>query len=247
MLKTLNEQKRINRYLEQKNHYEFNQNYQRKLKQWRQSEYRDKLAWKLFETLPDIARDEEKCYQNAVQHFAVKWEEQENKRNEHIGNLRRERIKNHLQGFETIKKIEQKSLNEHEVEKAKRQYQEKIDLIFYRQQYANRVQKAKQLRQIINQQIVMNNKARRDQIITSRIETNHAIESAAYKDDKHFFEYANKLIEAAKNKGIPIYPLQKVIDEYTIQNSLHEQTDDLPHMKSQIDIGISLERKYSIK
>lgn len=241
------EQQRINRYLEQKRFEEFNQKYQEKIKKRRQSHYRDTLAKKLFESLPDITKVEEKCYQNAVKDYAAKWDEQEKKRNEHIEQLKRERIDNHLKEVETIKDIEQKIQHSHEVEKAKRQFNEKIDLIFYRQQYADRVQRAKQLRQIINQQIEMNKKSRRDEVITSRIETNHAIEAAACKDDQHFFDYANKLIAAAKNKGIPIHPLKKVIDEYTDNNTLLPQSDDLPHMVSQIDIGISLERKYLIK
>lgn len=217
------------------------------MKQKRQSHYRDTLAKKLFENLPDITKVEEKCYQNAVKDFAVKWEEQEKKRNEHIERLKQERINNHSREVQTIKQIEQKIQHDYEMEKAKRQLNEKIDLIFYRQQYADRVQRAKQLRQIINQQIELNDKSRRDEVITSRIETNHAIESIIQKDDQHFFDYANKLIIAAKHKGIPLHPLKKVIDEYTIQNTLLPQSDDLPHMKSQIDIGISLERKYSIK
>lgn len=247
MIKICNEQKRINKYLEQKRFEEFNQKYQEKLKHKRQSHYRDTLAKKVFESLPDITKVEEKCYQNAVKDYAAKWEEQEKKRNEHIEQLKRERVVNHAKEMQTIREIEQKIRNNHEMEKAKRQLNEKIDLIFYRQQYADRVQTAKQLRKVINEQIELNKKSRRDEVITSRIETNHAIESVKQKDDQHFFDYANKLITAAKNEGIPIHPLKKVIDEYTHQNALLPQTDDLPHMKSQIDIGISLERKYSIK
>lgn len=217
------------------------------MKQKRKTHYRDTLAKKLFESLPDITKVEEKCYQNAVKDFMVKWDEQEMKRNKHIDEMKRERIDNHQREMKTIQQIEQKIQHDRDVEKAKRQLNEKIDLIFYCQQYADRVQKAKQLRQVIDQQIELNEKTRRDEVITSRIETNHAIESSTHKDDQHFFDYANKLITAAKTKGIPIHPLKKVIDEYTIQNNLLPQSDDLPHMKSQIDIGISLERKYSIK
>ncbi|XP_031627709.1 trichohyalin-like [Contarinia nasturtii] len=246
-VKVQNEQQRINCYLEQKSLDEFNQKYQEKLKKKRQFEYRDNLAKKLFDSLPDITKVEEKCYQNAVKDFADKWKEQEYKRNNHIEQLKCERITNHLKEIDAIKQIERKIRQEHDVEKAKRHLNEKIDLVFYRQQYGDRVQRAKQLRKIIKQQIEMSEKSRRDELITSRMETNQAIEAATQKDDKHFFDYANKLVAAAKNKGIPIHPLKKVIDEYTVQNSLLQHSDDLPHMKSQIDIGISLERKYLTK
>lgn len=242
-----NEQNRINNYLERKRFDEFTRKYQEKLKQKHQSDHRDNLAKKLFQSLPDITIPENKCYQNAVKEFAVKWEEQEQKRNEHIEEMRKERLLHHSREMDKIKLMKETIQNEFKAEKAKRELGEKIDLAFYRQQYGDRVQKAKQLRQIISQQIELDKKTRRDEVITSRIETIQAIESEAQKDDQHFFDYANKLIVAAKNRGVPVHPLKKVVDEYTIQNSLLPQTDDLPHMKSQIDIGISLERKYLIK
>lgn len=213
----------------------------------RQFEYRDKLAKQLFDNLPDITKVEEKCYQNAVKDFANKWNEQEFKRNNHVEQLKCERIANHLKEFDAIKQIEEKIQREHEVEKEKRHLNEKIDLAFFKQQYTDRLQRTKQLRKIINQQIEMSKKSQRDELIMNRLETNQAIETAARKDDEHFFDYAKKLVSAAKDKGIPLNPLKKVIDEYTVQNSLLEQSDDLPHMKSQIDIGISLERKYLTK
>lgn len=245
--KVCNEQNRINNYLQEKGRNDLNQKYQEKLKQKRQSEYRDNLAKKLFQSLPDITIPEEKCYRNAVKNYATKWDEQENKRNDHVQQIKQQRLFHQSKEMEAIKQLKEKIQHEHNVDKAKRTINDKIDLAFYRQQYADRLKKCKQLRHTINQQIELDKKARRDEMITSRIETNQAIESEIQNDDKHFFHYATKLIKSAKHKGIPVHPLKKVIDEYTVHNSLLPQTDDLPHMKSQIDIGISLERKYSIK
>lgn len=244
-IKVCNEQNRINRYLEQKRHEEFSQKYQEKLKKKRQSEFREKLAKQLFQSLPDITKVEDKCYQRAVKDLAAKWDEQENKRNDHIRKLKNERLVHHSNEFKEIDKMKQRMQHENEIEKAKRQANEKIDLVFFQQQHAKRVQKAKELRRIISQQMEVSKKNRQDELITSRIETNQAIEAEAQNDDKHFFNYANKLLIAAQHKGIPIHPLKKVISDYTVHNSLLPQTGDLPHMKSQIDIGISLERKYS--
>lgn len=242
-----NEQNRINKYLEQKRLDEFNSKYREKMQQKRQSAYRERLARKLFESLPDVTIPEEKCYQTAVKDYAKKWDEQERKQHEHIEKLRKERLVYHAKEMDTIKQLKEKLQHEYEMDKAKRKFNEKIDLAFYRQQYAERVQKAKQLRQFIGQQIELDKKTRHDVLITGRIQTNRAIESEAHKDDQHFFNYAQKLMKSAKSKGIPMHPLKKVIDEYTVQNSLLPQCDDLPHMKSQIDIGISVERKYSNK
>lgn len=223
--------------------HEFNSKYREKMQQKRQSAYREQLARKLFESLPDVTIPEEKCYQAAVKDYAKKWDEQEKKQHEHREKLREERLAYHRKEMDTIKQLKEKLQHEYEMEKAKRKINEKIDLAFYRQQYADRVQKAKQLRQYIAQQIELDKKARHDEMITSRIETNRVIESEAQKDDRNFYDYARNLIKSAKCKGIPLHPLKRVIDEYTVRNSLLPQSDDLPHMKSQIDIGISVERK----
>lgn len=247
LLKEYNEQNRRNKYLEQKRFDEFNCKFREKMQQKRQSAYREHLAKKLFESLPDVTISEEKCYQTAVKDYAKKWDEQEKKQHEHIQKLREERLANHNKEMNTIKQLKEKLQHEYEMDKAKRKFNEKIDLAYYRQQYADRVQKTKQLRQFIAQQIELDKKARHDDMITSRIETNRAIESEAHKDDQHFFDYAQKLIKSAKSKGIPMHPLKKAIDEYTVQHSLLPQGNELPHIKSQIDIGISVERKYSYK
>lgn len=233
--------------MEEKRRNDFNCMLQQKLKQKRFADHRDHLAKKLFQSLPDITVPENKCYQNAIKYYASKWDEQEKKRNEHHERLRKERLIHHAREMDEIKQAKENQQHEFQVEKMKRELNEKIDLSFYRQQYADRVQKAKQLRQVLSQQIDEDKKTREDEVITSRIETNRAIEWDAQNDDKHFFDYASKLLHSAKCKGIPVHPLKKVIDEYTVQNSLLPQSDDLPHMKSQIDIGISLERKYSTK
>lgn len=246
-MKIYGEQTRINQYVEQKRLDEFNCKLQEKLKKKKQWEHRDRLAKKLFDGLPDIESAENKCYQVAVKDLATKWDEQENKRNEHIIRLRNERLVNHTNQMDAIEQIKQQLRQQHETDKTKRKINEKIDLIFYLQQQTDKVQKAKQLRQIINQQIESTKQAQRDQLISSRIQTNAVIESEAQRDDKHFFDYANRLVRAAKNKGIPLHPLKKVIDEYIMHNSLVPQDDDLPHMKSQIDVGISVERKYALK
>lgn len=233
--------------MEQKRFDEFNRNYREKMQQHRQSAYRERLATKLFESLPDITISEEKCYQTAVKDYAKKWDEQEQKQHEHVQKLREERLAYHIKEMDAIKQLKEKLQHECKIDKAKQKFNDKIDLAFHRQQHADRAQKAVQLRQFIKQQIELEKKARHDEMTVNRIETTRAIESDAQNDDRHFFDHAQKLLSAAKAKGIPLHPLRKAIDEYTAKNALLPQSDELPHIKSQIDIGISVERKYSNK
>lgn len=241
------EQERINEYSDAKFREETEQKYRRILKQRQQIAYRNELAKKHFDNLPDIESVENECYLKAAQEYAEKWNEQEQKKMEHCEQLKEDRIKYHSREKENMEKLQQIQFQANELDKLDRETNEKIDFVFDLQQRSDKLNKIKSLRQFINQQIELDKKARREELVQNRIDTNRAIESAIHKDDETFFNYATKLMKNAKEKGLPLKPLKKTIDEYKVSNSLLPQKDDLPHLKSHIDIGISMERKYSNK
>lgn len=247
MVKAIDEKKRIETYLEQRLRKECERKLQKKLQQRRQDEFRHKLAKKLFKGLPNIEAMENTGYQRAVKEYEARWKQQEKKRNEHIQRLKTDRIKTHLIEIENSKKIKEKCEIESEMDQRNRHINEQIDFVFDRQQHHQRLNKIKKLEIIIAEQIANEEKSRRDELTRSRIETNRAIEYETTKDDQNFFKYANRLVDDAQKKGYPLKPLKKAIIEYKMQNSLIAQQDDLPHMKSHIDIGISTERKYLSK
>ncbi|XP_055384973.1 myosin heavy chain, clone 203-like [Condylostylus longicornis] len=52
--------------------------------------------------------------------------------------------------------------------------------------------------------------------------------------DKFFFQYANQLIKDAKEKGRPIFPLQKAIAAYEKANELNKKIVVPPHLRTNI-------------
>lgn len=205
------------------------------------------MARNLFKNLPDIESKENEFYKKAVKEHTEKWNEQEQKKIAHYEELKEDRIKNYLLEKENLKKLRQEQKRIDEIEKIQKVNNEKIDFIFDRQQRMEKLTKLIDLRKFINEQIEMDKKSRQNELIQNRYDTNCAIESTINKDDQIFFNYATKLLRNAEKNGFPIKPLKKAIHEYKIDNYIISQKDDLPHLKSHIDIGISLERKYPTK
>lgn len=247
MVKAIDEKNRIETYLEERLRKECERKLQKKLQQRRRDEFHHKFAKKQFHSLPNIEAIENTCYQRAVKEHEAKWKRQEKKRNDHIHRLKIDRIKTHSAEMKNLKKLKEKCEIESEMDRKNRQINEKIDFVFDRQQHHQRLHKIKKLEKVIAKQIENDEKSRRDELSRSRIETNRAIEYETNKDDQNFFKYANRLMDDAQKRGYPLKPLKKAIIEYKMQNSLIAQQDDLPHMKSNIDIGISTERKYLSK
>lgn len=244
-VKKLNEeQENINKYLETKLHEEAEQKYKKKMKQAKQTIYRNELAKKIFDGLPDIESLENKCYQKAVEEFAEKWDEQEQKKFNHYNVLREDRIEHHKREKETLQKLQQQQKQAYELDKLNRKNNEIIDFVFDRQQHSDKVNRIKNLRKFISAQIELDKKNRRDELAQNRLDTNRIIENSNKKDDQTFFSYAAQLMNNARENGHPLTPLKRTIDEYKIQNCLLPPKDDMPHLKSNIDIGISLERKF---
>lgn len=207
----------------------------------------NELAKKVFESFPDVEKKENECYQRAVKELAKKWDEQEQKKWEQIDRHKRDRIESHTKEKDQLMKARNYQNQLHELEKEEQRMNEKLDFIFDRQQRLKRIDEIKSLREFIHEQIELEKRARHEGIVQNRIDTNRAIESAIQNDDQTFFNFASKLVKNAKEKGYPLKPLIRTIEEYKTQNSLLPKKDDLPHLKSDIDIGICLRRKYSEK
>lgn len=239
------EQKRIDEYVAKKSQEEIRRKYQLKLKQKQKIEHCNELAEKLFKSLPDVEFAENECYQRAINDFAQSWNEQEKKKLEHLQRLKKDRIETHVKEMEVIEKLKQQAALEGKMDVLNRKFNEQVDVVFDKQQRSTRVKRIEKLKKLIREQADQRERGERKEMEQNRIETNRAIDSEAQKDNEDFLDHAAKLVHDAKAKGLPTYPLMKAIKEYIVQHSLLPQSDDLPHLKSHIDIGISIERKKS--
>lgn len=241
------EQKRINKYLERKFHEKSKKKCERMVKQRQRIGQCNELAKKVFESFPDVKKRENELYQKAVKELAQKWDEQEQKKWKQIERHKRDRIESHTKDKDQMIKAQNYQIQFHKIEKEERKINEKLDFIFDRQQRLKKIEQIKSLREFIYEQIEQDKRARDKEIIQNRIDTNRAIESVIQNEDQTFFSYASKLLKNAKKNGYPLKPLIKTIEEYKKHNCLLAHRDHLPHLKSDIDIGISLRRKYSNK
>lgn len=244
--KVADDEKRDQCWLQEKVRQHIERKQQEQQQQQHHIERRLHMADRLWNSQPNVSEKENRCYRRAVQQHEHHWLEQEQKRHQHIERLKSDRIESRLIDVENARKLREQCAADHERDQFNCRVNEKIDFAFDRQQRGKRNERIQKHRAIICRQIVSGEKRRTDEVVKDRVETNRAIVSEAEKNDSNFFEYASRLLNDAQCKGYPLNPLQKVIVEYKKQNSLLPRIDDLPHMKSHIDIGIAAERKAKV-
>lgn len=199
------------------------------------AQFRNKLATTLFRNLPDIEGAEDKCYRHAVDAFAMQWKQNEEKRLENARKQKNERIKNHLEAIDKSKQLKENQLLEQYADQCNRLSNEKINLLYDRQQRLEKLKKDRELRQAIVNQIEQQIKS------NTEMDTTRTIIEETQRDDQYFLNYAKRLINDGMAKGRPVYPLTKVVKEYQMHHVLLPPKDDLPHLKSNVDLGVSAE------
>lgn len=236
MTKIDEEQKQIDAYVERKRSEELQRKRDEMIKRRQRTAYRHKLATELFEKQPDIEGFEDQCYRRAVDELAVQWKQRQISRKNHLEQMRRERTETHEREVKRAQELKESQLKERSAEVQNRIENEEIDLIHECQRRAERARKVKELQELIRSQIETRRKSESDQLDKNRADTNRVIHDAAEQEDQTFMSYAKKLVNTAKSKGRPIFPLVKVMHEYQKQHRLLPPKSDLPHMKSKIKL-----------
>lgn len=236
MAKTDDEQRQIDAYVERK----YNEKMQRKrdelIKRRQHTAYRHQLATKLFEQQPDVEGFEDECYRRAVDELAGQWKQRQFSRKNHLEQMRRERIENHAKEMGRMQRLREAEMAERSAEVQNRLANEEIDLIHECQRRAERTRKVKELQELIRSQIEERQKCQSEELDKDRAETNRVIHDAAEQEDQTFLSYANKLMSTARSKGRLVFPLAKVMLDYKKQHRLLPPKNDLPHLKSKIEL-----------
>lgn len=179
---------------------------------------------------PDV---EEAARQKAAAELEQRHETAERSRIEHNRKMKAARIQQHLDEVERVKNMKQQKKNKAEWALANRYKNQEVNLEYDRQKYAQQQEKALALRKLLLQQI----DAQLDRS-TIKDAAKIFVEETNAEDDKNFFGYANELIEEAQSKGRPLLPIIKAIDQYKKENGLIAQREDLPHLQTNINIGL---------
>lgn len=234
MAKSDEEQRQIDVYIERKRSEELQRKRDTIIKRRQRTAYRQKLASELFDKQPDVERFEDDCYRRAVGELAVQWKQRQIARIKHLEVMRKERIENHTKEMEQIQKLKESELMERCAEARNRLDNEEIDLAQECRRRAERTRKVKELQALIRSQIETRKKWQREQLAEDRADTNRVIHEQEEEEDQTFMNISNKLVNAAKSNGRPIFPLVKVIHDYQKQHRLLPPKNVLPHLKSKI-------------
>lgn len=194
---------------------------------------RTSIARKIFADFSDVNEKEEETYQNAVVELNAKYEKQEQNRLDHVKKMKAARIQQHLDEMEHVKQAKQRQHDQAQWELANRIKNEEVNVEYDRQRRSMETRKALVNRQFVEKQMYTN------AIRTEAKDQLQFIKETEVEDDKNFFEYANELIEEATEKKRPILPLIRVVDTYKKENGLIPQKDNLPHLKTNINVGLS--------
>lgn len=233
---------KINHYLQAKNERETMRRLNERERKYRRARAVEELGVKVQRNLPDIEGAEERCYQKAIKELATQWDGQEQKRRAHTARLRTARVVH--QSVEREESETQRQLQTQKVERAK-EIRLKNDEISFHHEMQRRIERARrhhELQKMLSGQ-VEERKLRERMEIT---DDSKYFREENQKDDDHFMQYANKLLNYASNRGRNLRPLLKVIGEYQEKHALLPPTIELPHMHSQVGIGVA-EKEFIVR
>lgn len=229
------QQNKINHYLQHKTEKETLNKMAERQRKSRRARAIEELAQKVAQSLPDIAGAEEKCYQNAIKQFALHWDEQENKRKAHNEGMKSQRIFHQMAECEHMTERKQHHMEKADQEKINRLKNEQVDCKFEFEKRQDRLNTSRKLFSKLKDQMEERN-LRKEMEITD--DSKHFQEENR-KDDEHFMKYADRFIKHAKIKGQVLQPLIRIVNDYDEKHSLLPPKRELPHLRSQVNIGVT--------
>ncbi|XP_075157085.1 uncharacterized protein LOC142230334 [Haematobia irritans] len=143
------------------------------------------------------------------------------------------RIEAYLREMEEQKEAKRRAEEEKRFEIAQRFKNEEVNRNFVIREKEKMLDNARTMRSFLDQQIEENQRhkvAEKQANITCHQES-------VDKEDKFFFEYARNLIEDAQQKGRPLYPFVKAVQQYKKENEINCERKVPPHMATKITIG----------
>lgn len=237
------EQDKINAYHQLKNERETRQKLAERERKARRTYAIEKLGIHVVRSLPDVEGAEEKCYQKAIKQFASQWDEQEQKRKGHTARMRDDRLLHQIYERTVDEKQKQQQIKENEISKIVRLKNEEIDCRVDIQRRIQRANTNRELKNILSNQ-VDERKVREQMEIT---DDSKYFRDENRKDDEHFLKYADKMLKYAQKKGRVSRPLIRVINEYKEKHALLPPKIELPHLRSQVGIGVAEKKQIAQK
>lgn len=178
-----------------------------------------------------IAIENERVKRDITMQLKFTAEEQEKVRKDKAA--KQARIEAYLKEMERQKELENRMKEEKRLETAQRYKNEEISCMFNAAKREERNRQLLAVRTQLNQQIEENKRQQKAQKQGIRTCSDDALE----KEHKFFFGYARNLMEDAQQKGRPLYPFVKVVNQYKRENQIDCDRKIAKHLLSNVPIG----------
>lgn len=187
------------------------------------------IGRKILAELEQQQKTEQDSLIKAITTDELKFTKKEQERIEQVKRTKALRIQQHIADTEKDKQMRQQEKELQQWAVANRLKNEEVNIDYERKRREHAQKLAKKHRADILRQIERDN---------DRPDWRYDMDAEFLEDDRNFFDYANKLIEEARGKGRSVLPLVKAVEAYRRQNCLNEQKDNLPHLQTNIKIGL---------
>lgn len=177
-------------------------------------------AWKTALTdIKNLNSKEDEIIKRSVEEFQAKLKFKDQAKVEERRRLKHLQIKNHLDDLarEKIRKQREESELKRDIENRIRN--EEVNVLFDRQKRLETLNRVKEHRRIITEQIEERNQREQEKDYSDLISLSEMNE----QEDKAFFLYANELVNDTIEKDRSIYPIVKVVEDYKRSNNLQSK------------------------
>lgn len=145
------------------------------------------------------------------------------------------RIEAYLREMEEHKQAQRRTNEEKRFEMAQRFKNAEINSIFAQRERQERITNAQNVRSFLDHQVQEN---QRNQMV-QKMANIACKDDTVEKEHKFFFEYARDLMDDAQQKGRPLYPFVKAVQQYKRENQIDCERKVPRHMETHISIGQS--------
>lgn len=177
-------------------------------------------AWKTALTdIKNIQQKEDDDIKRSVEEFQAKLKFKDQAKVEERRRLKQMQIKSHLDDLAREKLLKQRQENEMRRDIENRLRNEEVNVLFDRQKRMETLNRVKEHRRIITEQIEERQQREQEKDHSDLI----CLGELNEEEDKAFYKYANELINETVEKERSIQPLVKVVDDYQRTNFFHSK------------------------
>lgn len=175
---------------------------------------RTAIMTKVFKDFNEKSVDEQETLRQAVIEMEEKQLRQEQAKLERTKRIKAARIQAHINEMAQAKQLMQQKKDEQQWDMANRYRNEDVNAAYDKQCKDELRMKQCNYNAVLQQQMAQNVTTSQDRFVRDVFEETHG------KDDDHFFEYAQELVDDAEAKKRPIMPLLRAVGKYKIENGL---------------------------